>query len=295
MTGYSFYLTVISITFIYDGTPICPGMSDRTILITGSTDGIGKATATALAGLGVHVLVHGRNNEKGKRVMREMKDKTGNDRIDLFIADLASQREVRRLAKAVQERFDRLDVLINNAGTFERSRRRTEDGIETTFAVNYLAPFLLTRLLEPLLRQSAPARVVNLASIAHFDTKTIDWGNLQGERSYDPYEAYSLSKYAVITFTYILAEKLEGSGVTANCLHPGVINTKMLREGFPGYHGDPPETGARTPVYLATSPEVEGVTGKYFDNMRPARSSKLTHDRGVQERLWKVAKDLTGV
>jgi NAD(P)-dependent dehydrogenase (short-subunit alcohol dehydrogenase family) len=162
-----------------------------------------------------------------------------------------------------------------------------------TFAANYLAPFLLTRQLLPLLLKSAPSRVVNVASIAHRDISQIDWDNLQGEKSFDPYEAYSLSKFGDITLTYSLAGTL-GAGVTVNCLHPGVIATKMLRAGFPGIRGSPPAAGAEIPVYLALSPEVAGISGRYFEADRiPGRSSMLTYDRTVQEKLWSVAEELT--
>jgi NAD(P)-dependent dehydrogenase (short-subunit alcohol dehydrogenase family) len=165
-----------------------------------------------------------------------------------------------------------------------------------TFAVNYLAPFLLTRHLLPLLKKSAPSRVVNVASIAHRDIRKIDWENLMGEKSYNPYDAYAISKFAAITFTYMLARKTSATGITVNCLHPGVVDTKMLREGFPGVRGKPPSEGAETSVFLARSPEVEGLTGMYFEeNHGPGRSSSLTHDREIQERLWKVADELTGL
>ena len=191
--------------------------------------------------------------------------------------------------------YTRLDVLVNNVGTYQKTRNLTESGFEMTFAVNYLAPFLLTTQLLPLLRAGAPSRIVTVASSAHEDVSGIDWDNLPDMPRYDPWEAYSLSKFADITFTYLLAGNLEGSGVTANCLHPGVVNTKLLRTAFPGMPGISPEEAARTPVFLAVSPEVADISGRYFENMRPARSTPLTHDRAVQKRLWEIAETLTGV
>jgi NAD(P)-dependent dehydrogenase (short-subunit alcohol dehydrogenase family) len=216
--------------------PVNSTMKGRTVLVTGSTDGIGKATALGLARMGAEVLLHGRDPEKGREVREEIARKTGSDQLDLFIADLSSQRQVRRLAAEVVERHERLHVLINNAGTFQAEHRLTEDGLETTFAVNYLAPFLLTHELLGLLEESSPSRIINVASIAHWDTK-VDWNNLQGERLYDGHQAYALSKLGIVLFTYDLAERLKGSAVTANCLHPGVIKTKLLRSGFGNYPG----------------------------------------------------------
>ncbi len=244
--------------------------------------------------MGANVLLHGRNREKGKAVLEDVSKISGNNDIELFIADLSSQRLVRMLASEILEKHDRLHVLINNAGIFQKERRLTEDGIETTFAVNYLAPFLLTNLLLDLLKESAPSRIISVASIAH-ESAVINWSNLQGERYYDGYDAYALSKLCIVLFTYDLAEKLKGTGVTANCLHPGVIRTKLLREGFGIYPGDTPEKGAKTSVYLASSPEVEGVSGKYFKNQRPARSSPISYDRTLQEKLWKISEKLTGI
>lgn len=268
-------------------------MNGRTVLVTGSTDGIGKATALGLARMGAEVLLHGRDPEKGLRVREEIARKTGSDQLDLFIADLSSQRQVRKLAADVVKRHERLHVLINNAGTFQSDRRITEDGLETTFTVNYLAQFLLTHELLGLLEESSPSRIINVASIAHWDAK-VDWNNLQGERWYDGHQAYALSKLCIILFTYELAERLKGSGITANCLHPGVIRTKLLRAGFGDYPGSSTEKGARTPIYLASSPEVERVSGEYFVECRPAKSSQLSYNRDLQKRFWELAETYTG-
>jgi NAD(P)-dependent dehydrogenase (short-subunit alcohol dehydrogenase family) len=266
-------------------------MKKRTVLVTGSTDGIGKETALQLARMGAEVLLHGRSQEKGVAVQEEINRRTGNDRMQFFRADLSSQKQVRKMAAEIRERHDRLHVLINNAGTFEPERRITEDGLEKTFAVNYLAQFLLTHELLDLMKRSSPARVINVASIAHWNG-SMDWSNLQGERRYEGFDAYARSKLAVVLFTYSLARHLKGSGVTANCLHPGVIKTKLLRAGFGDYPGGAPEKGARTSVYLASSAKVEGISGKYFEECKAMRSSPRSYDQELQEELWRISERL---
>jgi NAD(P)-dependent dehydrogenase (short-subunit alcohol dehydrogenase family) len=266
----------------------------RTILVTGSTDGIGKATAVALARQGHRVLVHGRDREKGRAVLAEIRREAENPDLDLFTADLSSLEGIRGLAGDVGDRYERLGVLINNAGVYMPGRVLTGDGLETTFAVNLLAPFLLSRLLLPLLSSGAPARIVNVASSAHFDAEGMDWDNLQGERQYDPWGAYAQSKLGVVLFTYTLARRTAPGQVTVNCLHPGVICTKLLHSAFPVYPCEPPEAGARTPVYLATSPRVSGITGKYFDELREARSSRISHDPEAQDRIWSYLEGVAG-
>jgi NAD(P)-dependent dehydrogenase (short-subunit alcohol dehydrogenase family) len=281
-------------TFIPTTSPVSR-MTRPVILVTGSTDGIGKAAAIELAARGTDVVLHGRDAKKGAAVQREVEGKAGCERPDLVIADFAEQDQIRHMAADITSHYTRLDVLINNAGTYEKERRVTADGVEMTLAVNYLAPFLLTHSLLPLLKKSAPSRIISVASGAHEDVDRVDWDNLQGERHYDPWDTYARSKFADIVFTYLLARNIDGSGVTANCLHPGVVNTKMLRSAFPTMPGIPPEQGALTSVYLAVSPDVAGMSGHYFDNGRPVRSSALTYDRSVQERLWKMAEDRTGI
>ncbi len=270
-------------------------MTQPLILVTGSTDGIGKATATELAAEGAEVILHGRDEKKGKRVQQELAQKAGTDRPDLIIADYSRHDQIRRMATDLISRYSRLDVLINDAGTYQKTRQATEDGNEMTLAVNYLGPFLLSHLLLPLLRKSPAARIVTVASSAHEDVDRIDWDNLPQERRYDPWEAYALSKFADVTFTYTLARNLEGTGVTTNCLHPGVVDTKLSHAAAPGIATITPEEGAQTSIYLARSPEIAEVSGRYFDNRRPIRSSALSYDRTVQERLWKMAEDLTGI
>lgn len=269
-------------------------MQEKTILVTGSTDGIGKETALQLAEKGFEIILHGRSQEKGIKVLEEIKDKSGNSRVGFFQADLASQSQVRQLAQNIVNNYSRLDVLINNAGTFQQERILTEDRVETTFAVNYLAPFLLTYSLLDMVRASASRRIINVASVAHWNGR-LEWNNLQGERRYDGFDAYARSKLALILFTYALAERLKGSDITVNCLHPGVIKTKLLRAGFGDYPGDTPERGARTSVYLATSPEVSGISGQYFEECKSAQSSPISHDRMIQEKLWQISEQLTGL
>ncbi len=269
-------------------------VQDKVILVTGSTDGIGMETAYRLARQGARVIVHGRNPARGRAVRDEIRRATDNHAVDLLIADLASQAQVRELAQEVQVRYERLDVLVNNAGVYEKRRRLTEDGIEMTLAVNHLAPFLLTHLLLDLVRASAPARIVNVSSRTHESVREVDFDNLQGERSYDGYHAYALSKLGNILLTYDLADRLDASEVTANTLHPGAVNTKLLRAGF-GSYGSTPEQGAETPVYLASSPEVEHVTGKYFIDKRPVASSPLSFDERLRKELIRVSQVLTGL
>jgi NAD(P)-dependent dehydrogenase (short-subunit alcohol dehydrogenase family) len=267
-------------------------MAEPLILVTGSTDGIGKATATALAAGGAEVILHGRDEKKGKRVQQELGRATGS-LPDLVIADYAQQDQVRSMAADLTGRYSRLDVLVNDAGTYQKTRHVTPEGTELTFAVNYLGPFLLTHLLLPLFRKKS--RIVTVASSAHEDVDRIDWDNLPQERRYDPWGAYALSKFADVTFTYTLARNLGGTGTTANCLHPGVVNTRLSRSAAPGIATITPEEGAQTSIWLARSPEIAGVSGKYFDSLRPVRSSALSYDRGVQERLWEMAEELTGM
>jgi NAD(P)-dependent dehydrogenase (short-subunit alcohol dehydrogenase family) len=265
-------------------------MENKVILITGSTDGIGKQTALDLAKLGATVLIHGRNRTRCENTATEIKTKTGSQSLEFFVADLALLRQIRNLAKEIKSKHDKLDVLINNAGVIENQRKLTEDGYEMTFAVNHLAYFLLTGLLLDLLKKSAPSRIINVSSMSH--SSHIDFDDLQSEKHFRGYSAYSLSKLCNILFTYELAERLQGSGVTANCLHPGTINTKLLRMNFSG--GRPVSEGSKTSVYLATAPELEKVTGKYFVDKRETRSSDISYDPEVRRKLWEMSERMVG-
>lgn len=268
-------------------------MTDKVVLITGSTDGIGRQAALELAALGATVLVQGRDATRGRNVVEEIRTATGNQKVDLFIADLSSRQQVRQLAADITNHCGALHVLINNAGVFMNERRLTVDGLETTFAVNHLAPFLLTNLLLDLLKKSAPARIITVSSVAHTRGK-IDFDNLQAEKSFGGYSSYAVSKLANVLFTYELGELLAGTGITSNCLHPGVIGTKLLRAGF-NITGASTSDGAETLIYLAASPEIDGVTGKYFQEKQETPSSPITHDAALRKRMWEVSAQLTGL
>jgi NAD(P)-dependent dehydrogenase (short-subunit alcohol dehydrogenase family) len=278
-------------------------MDGKVCMVTGANSGIGEATAQGLANLGATVVMVCRSRERGKEALDEIKQKSGNEDIYLLVADLASQAAIRTLAEDFISEYSALHVLINNAGIIPRKRMVTVDGLETQFAVNHLAPFLLTNLLVDVLKSSAPARVVTVASDMHRGA-IIDFDDLQSARSYRPLRVYSRTKLANVLFTYELARKLEGTEVTANCLHPGVVATKLLADGMglpralkstTKLIGSGPEKGAKTSIYLATSPEVEGVSGKYFVKQKPVESSKISYDESLAGRLWKRSAELTGL
>lgn len=265
------------------------------MLVTGSTDGIGKETALELARRGATVILHGKDTGRCQRALDDAVKAARNPSLGCFAADLASLAEVRKLAQDITRQYERLDVLINNAGIFMTSRRLTADGYEMTFAVNHLAPFLLTHLLLDLLKKSAPSRIITIASVAHQRAK-LDMDNLQGEKHFTGYGAYALSKLGNILFTYELAERLKGSGVAAFCLHPGAIGTKLLREGFGGLSGGTVKQGADTPVYLASaSGEVDTMTGKYFFQRKVDRPTPLAEDAAVRRRFWDASARLCGL
>jgi NAD(P)-dependent dehydrogenase (short-subunit alcohol dehydrogenase family) len=267
-------------------------VEEAVVVVTGSTDGLGKRVAQDLAQKGATVLLHGRDPERGEAVAREIREGTGNDDLRYYLADFSSLEQTRRLAEEIRADRDRLDVLINNAGVFAGERTVSEDGYELTLAVNYLAPFLLTHLLLPLLRASAPARIVNVASAGQ---SSIDFDDPMLERRYDGMRAYARSKLALVMFTFDLAEELEGTGVSANCLHPATLmDTKMVFEAFGRASSDVQE-GADATVYLAASPELEGVTGKYFDGRREARAEKQAYYPEARDRLRRLSEDLTGL
>ena len=275
-------------------------MAGKTVLVTGGTGGIGRATAMGLAMKGAHLGITGRDRERTEGAAREIRA-AGGGQVDVFVADLSSQSEVRRLAEQVLQTYPRIDVLVNNVGGYWNTRHVTADGLERTFALNYLAPFLLTNLLLDRLKQSAPARVVTVSSNAH-TTGRIDFDDLQGERSYSGSRAYSQSKLGNILFTYDLARRLQDSTVTANALHPGVVRTSFGAEDPGGVQRlfvpfvrpflKTPEQGAATSIHLASSPDLEQVTGRYFANSKPKRSSKASYDEAAAARLWQVSAEL---
>ena len=268
-------------------------MENRTVLVTGATDGIGKETALQLARMGANVLIHGRNEDKGAKVLEELKLNAGEGKFSFYKADFSSLAEVKHMADEIKRNQAKLHVLINNAGNLYKERKISADGYEMTFAVNYLAPFLLTQLLLDLLKLSAPARIVNVASSAHMSVKNVDLDNLQGERGYNPFTAYSLSKLGNVLFSQSLAKKLAGTGVTVNSLHPGVVATKLLRKSY-DMDGISMAEGARTSVYLASSHEVEGVTGKYFQNQRERLASEISQNKKLQDSFWNISLEMIG-
>ena len=275
-------------------------MHGKVCVVTGANSGIGRVAALELAERGATVVLVCRNEARGAPVLEEMARRRGSGNATLLTADLSSQRQVRQVAAAFLERFDRLDVLINNAGVAGWGTRLvTEDGLETTFAVNHLAPFLLTSLLLDRLRASAPARVITVSSAAHRNGG-LDFDDLQGERHYSGFGAYSRSKLANVLFTRELSRRLEGTGVTANCLHPGVVATgifrnlpRWMRVVFSSPLVLSPEQGADTMLYLATAPEVDEVSGRYFVRRKPARTSRASQDAAAARRLWEASEALT--
>jgi NAD(P)-dependent dehydrogenase (short-subunit alcohol dehydrogenase family) len=271
-------------------------IDQQVVLVTGSTDGLGRSVARGLAARGASVLVHGRDEERTRSTVAQVREATGNGSVHGYAADLSALANVRRLAEEVERDHERLDVLVNNAGIGggrEGRREESEDGYELRFAVNYLATFLLTSLLLPLLRRSAPARVVNVASIGQV---AIDFEDVMLERSYEPFDAYRQSKLAQVMFTFELAERLgEDPGVTVNCLHPATLmNTKMVFESF-GSAMSTIEEGAEATLDLVASAELDGVTGRYFDQLQEARAHEQAYDPVARGRLWALSEELTGV
>ena len=278
-------------------------LQGRVCLITGANSGIGKATALGLARLGATVVLACRDSERGDVARRDIIEETENPEASVGQVDLASLESVRSFAKAFSEKFPHLHVLVNNAGIYQSRRIVTEDGFESTFAINHLAHFLLTNLLLESLKGSAPSRIVNVTSEAH-RTGHVNFDDLQGERRYWGMKSYPQSKLANVLFTYELARRLKGTEVTANCVHPGTVRTNFGRNsgGFMALAVRifapfmlSPEDGAKTVVWLASSPEVEHVTGMYFEKQSERKSTKESYDLNVARRLWEVSSELTGL
>lgn len=278
-------------------------MGGKTVLVTGATSGIGRATAIGLAALGANVAITGRDGERTRDAAAEI-DAAGDGLVRTFVADLSSQVQVRRLANEVLQQLERIDVLINNVGGYWDTRHVTADGLEQTFALNHLAPFMLTNLLIERLQQSTPARVVTVSSGAHTAGR-IDFDDLQTERGYSGSRAYSQSKLGSILFTHELSQRLGATGVTANALHPGVVRTSFgaddpgavqrLLVPFMRPFMKSPAQGAATSIYLASAPGLSQVTGQYFANRKPRRSSDASYDEAVALRLWQVSAELVGI
>ncbi len=276
-------------------------MTGKTCLVTGANAGIGKATALGLAEMGATVVMVCRDRNRGEAALAWVREKSRNVQVSLVVSDLSSQTAIRDLASKIESQFPALHVLINNAGVIPRERAVTVDKIETQFAVNHLAYFLLTNLLLDLLIASAPARIINVSSRAH-RRAAIDFDDLGSERAYHPVQVYSRTKLANLLFTYELSRRLRGTQVTANCLHPGLIGTRLLGDFLPrGLQfaarllGSSPEKGARTSLFLASSPQVEGVSGEYFVNRRAVSSSGESYDEEAATRLWRISSNLTGM
>jgi len=266
-------------------------------IITGANSGIGKATTLGLAEMDATVVMVCRNQKWGEDAREEIREKTDNQSIDLLIADLSSLKAIRQLVIDFKHKYQQLHVLINNAGVLLRKRSETIDGIETTFAINALAPFLLTNLLLDTTKDSAPARIINVASATH-TWSHLNFDDLQSKQNYEAWTVYSQTKLALVLFTYELARRLKGTNVTANCLHPGIIDTNIGSLT----HVDHPissksfkklRKGAETSIYLSTSPEVENVTGKYFIGKNPVKSSTESYNESFAQRLWQVSEKLT--
>ena len=271
-------------------------LKNKTAIITGATSGIGRVTAIDIAREGARMVLPVRNIEKGKALKDEIEKETGNTNVEIMHCNLASLDSVRQFAKDFQKKHDKLHLLVNNAGLWETKRKESDDGIEMNFAVNHLAPFLMTNLLLDTIKKSAPARIISVASTAHKYGK-MRFNDPEGKKSWGSMQSYAQSKLANILFTRRLARDLEGSGVTANCLHPGVVNTQLFSK-LPGVIQKisslfmiTPEKGAQTSIYLATSPDVENITGEYFDKRKIAKTTAHARDMQVADTLWEVSKE----
>ena len=276
-------------------------MAEKVCLVTGGNSGIGKSVALGLAKMGATVVVVSRNKEKGETAVTDTVEKSGNNNVELIQADMSSQNSIHQLVNEFRARHEKLHLLINNAGVYLTKRSETEDGLESTFAVNHLGPFLLTSLLVDILKASAPSRIVNVTSDAHKGAR-VNFDDLQGERKFSGWQAYGQSKLAMILHTRGLAKKLEGTGVTVNSAHPGVVRTNfaknngglvMLGFRFLGMFFISPESAAKRILYVATSPDLEGVTGKYFTKMHEVKSSQESYDDDSARRLWQISEQLT--
>ena len=269
-------------------------MKNKIVLITGATSGIGKETALGLAKLGATIVFTTRDNLKGEKTKKELIATTNNKNIHMLKCDLASFESIRNCCKEFKSKYDKLHVLINNAGVWDFKRRESKDGIENIFATNYLAPFLMTNLLIDILKKGSPSRIINVTSGMHYGT--INFDDIEFKQKFSGAKAYRQSKLGLILFTRFLAKKLEGTGVTVNCVHPGMNKTDLGRDagGFSQMifklMGKNPEIGAETSIYLASSPDVENITGEYFAKEKIKRSSKESYDMDLAKKLWDVSE-----
>src|SRR5438309_2034730 len=278
-------------------------MKDKIVMVTGANSGIGKSASIALAEKGGTVVMVARNKERGEAARSEIVTKSGNNSIDLLLADLSSLESVRRLVAEFRKKYSKLHVLINNAGLFNQRRRVTADGYENTFATNYLAPFLLTNIQLDLLKASTPSRIINVSSVGHYNGH-INFDDLNLENDYGGWRAYGQSKLALVLFTHELAKKLQGTGVTVNSVHPGTVATNIWSRpmgplGFvmavPKLFMTSPNKGAETVVYLASSPDAENTSGEYWDKLKVKKSSEESYNEEVAKRLWEVSEKLTSL
>lgn len=281
-------------------------MAGKVVMVTGATAGIGLYTAKAIAKMGATTVIVGRNPQKTEGVVNDLKQETGNQNIDFLLADLSIQADIHKMVDTFKEKYDRLDVLINNAGAIMLSRQESVDGLEMTFALNHLGYFLPTLLLLDRLKASAPARIVNVSSGLH-SGRSLNFDDIQMKNSYSGMGAYGNSKLMNVYFTYELARHLEGTGVTVNALHPGLVGSnfgltnnndgflRQIARSVMNIFSLSEKDGAKTSIYLATSPEVEGVTGKYFEKSQEKRSSSESYNEAHAQRLWEISEEITGV
>ncbi|MBA7568181.1 3-oxoacyl-[acyl-carrier-protein] reductase FabG [subsurface metagenome] len=274
-------------------------MEGKICIITGANSGIGKATAIGLAMMNATIVMMCRSKERGEEVQKEIIELTGNKKVDLLLCDLSSQESIRKFVSEFKSKYQKLHILINNAGVMLSKRVISVDGFEMNFAVNYLASFLLTNLLLDVLKKSAPSRIINVSSAAHRMAK-MDFDDLQSEkRKYRLFKIYGISKLALMLFSYELNRRLEGTSVTVNTVHPGVVNTNLgqdqssFSKGFAKLFFKKPEKGAETSIYLASSQEVEGITGKYFAKKQQKQSSEESYNEDYAKRMWELSTDMT--
>ncbi|MEW6506799.1 MAG: SDR family oxidoreductase [Bacteroidota bacterium] len=268
-------------------------MKNRVVLITGATDGIGKQTALDLAAKGFHVIIHGRTIEKAEAALSAIKSLTRSDSLSSVYADLSSLSQTRKLAENILSNYNKLDILINNAGIYMKELQYSKDGYEMTLAVNYLSHFLLTNLLLDLLMKSEDGRIVNVSSIAHQNAK-LDWNNLNCEKSFSGYGAYSFSKLANVLFSNELANRIKQTNLKSNSLHPGVITTKLLKAGF-NMSGDSVKKGAETSLFLASSDEAANLNGEYLIDCKIAKPHSSAKEYEVLKKFWQISEEMTGL
>ena len=279
-------------------------MEGKVCLVTGATAGIGKIVAIALASMGVNLIITGRNQEKAEDTVRQIKTETGNQNVRYLLADFSNLQEVRSLAENFKENYSQLDVLVNNAGAYFNTRQETPYGVEMTLLVNHLAPFLLTNLLLKRIQTSPSARIINVSSVG-YKQGTMNFDDLSFKQGYFGMKAYGRSKLANILFTYELARRLGDEKISINALHPGHVTTDIWKNSIPffgsavkwivGLFALTPEEGADNTIYLASSPDVAAITGRYFVKHDPAKTSALANDKEIAKKLWEVSEEITGL